>query len=52
MFYPYHLKAYYIYQIFCFVFQPNMKMITVNDVQYAVLGVMGKGGSSKVMLFL
>ncbi|XP_053397975.1 dual specificity protein kinase TTK-like [Mercenaria mercenaria] len=27
---------------------PNMKMITVNDVQYAVLGVMGKGGSSKV----
>ncbi|XP_060594055.1 dual specificity protein kinase TTK-like isoform X2 [Ruditapes philippinarum] len=27
---------------------PNMKMITINDVQYAVLGVMGKGGSSKV----
>lgn len=27
---------------------PNMKIITVNDIQYAVLGVMGKGGSSKV----
>lgn len=27
---------------------PDMQIITVNDDQYAVLGVMGKGGSSKV----
>ncbi|KAL4232982.1 hypothetical protein ACF0H5_007669 [Mactra antiquata] len=27
---------------------PHMDVITVNDVQYAVLGLMGKGGSSKV----
>ena len=29
-------------------FQTNMKMITVNGQQYGILGVIGKGGSSKV----
>ena len=28
-------------------FQTSMKMISVNGLQYGILGVMGKGGSSK-----
>lgn len=32
--------------------QPNMQVIQVADTQYAVLGVMGKGGSSKVIYSL
>ena len=34
------------------MFQTNMKIITVNGQQYGVLGVIGKGGSSKVGLLL